>query len=52
MGWKEMNRSHHLVHCEDNERITGAISSFVSGVKTVIYFPEISKQQNLTIGNH
>lgn len=41
-----------LAYCKDNERITVAISPFVCGVKTVIYFCEISEQQNLTIGNH
>lgn len=51
MVWKEVNRSHHLAYCKDNERITVAIASFVWGVKTVIYFCEISEQQNLTIGN-
>lgn len=51
MVWKEVNRSHHLAYCKDNERITVAIASFVWGVKMVIYFCEISEQQNLTIGN-
>lgn len=52
MTQKERNISHHLAYCKDAERITVAISSFVSGVKTVIYFPKISEQQNLTTGNH
>lgn len=52
MTRKETTISHHLACCREAERITVAISSCVSGVKTVIYFPEISEQQNLTTGNH